>query len=44
MELFDVIKNRRNVRKYTDKKVPDKVLKKIIDAARWALSATNKQD
>jgi len=44
MELFEAIKNRRSIRKYTDKKVPDNVLKRIIDAARWAPSATNKQD
>lgn len=44
MELLNAIKNRRSVRKYINKKIPDKILRKIIDAARRAPSASDKQD
>lgn len=43
MEFYDVIKNRKSIRKYTSEKVPDDVLKRILEAARWAPSWANKQ-
>ena len=36
METLDCIKKRRSCRKYLDKKVPDEVVLKLIDAARHA--------
>jgi len=43
MDLLDLIKTRRTIRKYKDKKVPHEVLEKIIEAGRWAPSAHNIQ-
>ncbi len=43
MDFYEVIRNRKSVRKYTSKKVPDDVLKRILEAARWAPSWANKQ-
>jgi len=43
MEFYDVIKNRKSIRKYTPKKVPEDVLKRVLEAARWAPSWANKQ-
>lgn len=41
--LLEVIKRRRSIRKYTDKKVPDEMILKILEAGRWAPSAANSQ-
>lgn len=43
MELFEAIKTRKTVRKFSDKKVPKEDILKILDAARVAPSATNSQ-
>jgi nitroreductase len=43
MALLDVIFNRRSVRRYKSKKVPEKVLKNIFEAGRLAPSAMNAQ-
>lgn len=43
MELFEAIKNRRSIRAFKDKPVPEEKLMKILDAARWAPSAGNLQ-
>ena len=43
MELFDLIKSRRTIRKYKRKKIPRNTIEKIIDAGRWAPSAHNLQ-
>jgi nitroreductase len=43
MEFYDVIKSRKSIRKYTAKKVPDDVLDRILEAARWAPSWANRQ-
>jgi nitroreductase len=43
MEFYDVIKNRKSVRKYSDKKVPGDVIERILEAARWAPSWANRQ-
>ncbi len=37
------IKNRRSVRSYLDKKIPEEVLHKVLEAARLAPSASNRQ-
>lgn len=36
------IKNRRSVRSYLDKKIPEEVLHKVLEAARLAPSASNR--
>jgi len=41
--LLNLIKTRRSVRKYKSKPVPKKYIEQVIEAARWAPSAVNKQ-
>lgn len=41
--LFDIIKNRRTVRKFKSTHVPDEHILKIIDAARFAPTSGNQQ-
>ncbi len=41
--IYDIIKSRRTIRKYLDKKVDDETILKILDAARYAPSAGNHQ-
>ncbi|MCD6538915.1 nitroreductase family protein [Candidatus Bathyarchaeota archaeon] len=43
LRIFDLIKGRRSVRKYSLREVPRDVLFKILEAARWAPSAHNAQ-
>lgn len=43
MELFEALKNRRSIRRFRDKPVPDEALYKVIEAGTWAPSAHNKQ-
>lgn len=43
MEFYDVIKARHSVRKYTDQPVPEAALQRILEAARLAPSACNRQ-
>lgn len=43
MNVLDIIKNRRSIRKYTDKKIARKDLEVILEAARLAPSACNSQ-
>jgi len=43
MELFEAIRGRRSIRSYTESKVKEKDLNKILEAATWAPSACNKQ-
>jgi nitroreductase len=40
-DLFDRIKSRRSIRKFTDKPVLDKIITKIIEAGTWAPSGLN---
>jgi nitroreductase len=42
-ETIQNIKERRSVRKYIDKKIPEKILKEIIDCARLAPTGNNRQ-
>ncbi|MCW4022707.1 MAG: nitroreductase family protein [archaeon] len=43
MELFDAIKNRRSIRKYQDTAVEKEKIMKVLEAARLAQSAANRQ-
>ena len=43
-QLLDIIKTRRSIRTFKDKKIPRLILKKLIEAAIWAPSACNMQD
>jgi len=43
MDVHEVIKNRRSIRKYSDKKVEDEKVMTILEAGRWAPSASNRQ-
>jgi nitroreductase len=43
MEVFDAIKTRRSIRKYKPEPIPDKKLRSILEAARLAPSAGNRQ-
>ncbi|MBN1680640.1 MAG: nitroreductase family protein [Anaerolineae bacterium] len=41
--LFDIMKSRRSIRRYTDQPVPGDVLHRVLEAAVWAPSAHNRQ-
>jgi len=43
MDIIDLIKSRRSVRKLKPDPVPDEVLMKLLEAARWAPSWANTQ-
>lgn len=43
MEVLDAIKNRRSVRKYLPKAIPEDALGRVIEAGRIAPSANNRQ-
>lgn len=43
MEFFDLVKNRRSIRKYKPQPVDKETILKILDAANWAPSAMNWQ-
>lgn len=43
MELTEIIRKRRSVRKYRDEKVPRKLLEELLETACWAPSAENAQ-
>ncbi len=43
MELYEVLKGRRSIRKYTEDSVSGEVLQKLLNAARIAPSWSNKQ-
>ena len=43
MELLDIIKNRRSIRKYTDEQIPKEYLEKIIEAGLCAPNAGGRQ-
>ncbi len=42
-DLMDIIKKRRSMRAYQDKPLPEEVVQKILEAARYAPSARNAQ-
>jgi len=41
--LFEIIKNRRSIRAFTNQPVPDDYVTKILEAGWWAPSAGNRQ-
>ena len=43
MELFEAIKHRRSIRKYTEDPVDDEAIEAILEAGRWAPSWSNTQ-
>ena len=43
LEVFEAIKGRRSIRKYTKEPVPEDLVLKILDAGRWAPSSSNRQ-
>lgn len=43
MELFDAIKQRRSIRKFTKQTVENGLIQELIDASVWAPSASNGQ-
>jgi nitroreductase len=44
MDIIEAIKDRRSIRRFEDKPVPDELVRKIIEAGQWAPSACNRQD
>lgn len=42
-DLMEVILNRRSIRNYQDKEVPEEVLGRVLEAVRWAPSWANTQ-
>ncbi len=43
MDVFEAIKNRRSIRRFEDRPVPDDVIETIVEAGQWAPSACNRQ-
>ncbi|TET38041.1 MAG: nitroreductase [Planctomycetota bacterium] len=44
MELFEAVKGRRSIRKYDpERPVPDEIIDRLVDMARWAPSWANTQ-
>ncbi|MBP3348987.1 MAG: nitroreductase family protein [Clostridia bacterium] len=43
MELYEVLKTRRSIRKFTQEKISDELLAKLVDVARYAPAAANVQ-
>lgn len=43
MEVLEAIRTRRSIRKYKDKDIPEDLIRKILEAGRWAPSANNAQ-
>lgn len=42
MEILDAIKNRRSVRKFTNQKIEQKTLEKILDVMNYSPNAGNR--
>lgn len=43
MDLFSALLNRRSIRKYSDEKIPNEIIEKLLKAAMYAPSAMNNQ-
>ncbi|RPI35108.1 MAG: nitroreductase family protein [Nitrospiraceae bacterium] len=43
MGIFEIIRTRRSIRKFTDEPVSDETINKIIEAGTWAPSGMNNQ-
>lgn len=44
MNVDSVIKERRSIRKYQTKEIPQKLLEEVLEKALWAPSGINKQN
>lgn len=44
MDVFEAIKNRRSIRKYQERDIEEEKLERILEAARLAPSARNRQE
>ena len=44
MDVYDAIRKRKSIRRYKDKEVEQEKLMRILEAARLAPSAANKQE
>lgn len=42
-DLMDIIKERRSIRKYEDKPIPDAALNRVLEAVQWSPSWANTQ-
>ena len=42
-EFFDLVRNRRAIRRYEDRLVPDELIERLLETAMWAPSAHNRQ-
>ncbi len=43
MDLLEIIRNRRSIRSYKKRDLPQDIIEKLLEAARWAPSAGNVQ-
>lgn len=43
MDILEIIKNRRSVRQFQEKDIPEEIIEKLIEALIWAPSAGNLQ-
>jgi nitroreductase len=43
LNILDIIRTRRSVRRFEDKPVPEELLREILEAGRWAPSGMNNQ-
>lgn len=43
MEFFEVVKKRRSIRRFQDRKVPEEYVKKILEAAFYSPSSMNRR-
>ncbi len=44
MDIFNTIKERRSIRKYQEREIPEDVLREILEHALWAPSGVNRQN
>ena len=43
MDILEIIKTRRSIRKFENQPVPEDILEKVLEAGRWAPSGLNNQ-
>jgi nitroreductase len=43
LDIIDIIKTRRSVRRFKPEPIPDDLINKVLEAARWAPSGLNNQ-
>ena len=44
MNVMEILKARRSVRKFLDEEIPESIVRELAEAASWAPSAGNRQD